>query len=249
MAAFKLISIEVTNRCGKGCWFCYNGSGPGGNEAWRAEDLIGFIRDCAAHGVESVSLGGGEPLEYEGLEEVLGATRGVLHRSMTTNGIGLDGARAAALARLGLEKAHVSIHFAERREEVERAIEGVRRLEAAGIRAGVNLLVGKRRLEAASGAAATLHAAGIGNDRIIYLPMRMRGDEPAPAEVAHVAAGAFQSTSCLRQCGRSERFVSINSRMEAAWCSYTETRRRLEELSYGGLCAAMEGLGLRRCGG
>ncbi|HLF92136.1 MAG TPA: radical SAM protein, partial [Planctomycetota bacterium] len=91
--------------------------------------------------------------------------------------------------------------------------------------------------------------AGIGNDRIVYLPMRGK-DTPTPEEVASVAGGRrFQSMTCLSACGRSERFCSIGWDKTAAWCSYTETRRALPELTYRGVASALDGLGLKFCGG
>ena len=42
------ISIEVTNRCAKACWFCYNHSRPEGETCWTPDELVGFVRDCAA---------------------------------------------------------------------------------------------------------------------------------------------------------------------------------------------------------
>src|SRR5947208_14489268 len=85
------ISIEVTNRCAKACWFCYNHSLPEGDTRWTADELVSFVRDCAAHGTKAVSFGGGEPLQFAGLFEVLTALRGVLFRSITSNGLLLHG--------------------------------------------------------------------------------------------------------------------------------------------------------------
>src|SRR5262245_17877985 len=81
------ISIEVTNRCAKACWFCYNHSLPEGSTRWRPDELVAFVSDCAANGIKAVSFGGGEPLQYEGLFEVLERLRGTLFRSITTNGL------------------------------------------------------------------------------------------------------------------------------------------------------------------
>ena len=242
------ISIELTNRCGKACWFCYNHSGPGGTEEWSPADVVNFVRDCARHGVRDVSFGGGEPLEYPHLLDLLHALRGLLHRSITTNGLALGGLAIQSLARTGIEKIHVSIHFPERGEEVERVIEQARALEAAGIRSGVNLLVGKKNLEAARAALERVHAAGIGSERMILLPMRMHG-APSPEDVAWVAGGRpFQATSCLQRCAPSPRFVSINSKYEAGWCSYTPLHRRLPALTWQGLMTALNGLELISCG-
>src|SRR4051812_20555999 len=118
--ALERVSIEVTNRCAKACWFCYNHSQPGGDTQWTADELVSFVRDCAAHGVKAVSFGGGEPLQYEGLFDVFARLRGVLFRSMTSNGLLLTPEKLDRLAEAAPEKVHLSIHFPEREAEVDR---------------------------------------------------------------------------------------------------------------------------------
>jgi molybdenum cofactor biosynthesis enzyme MoaA len=93
--------------------------------------------DLAANGVRAVSFGGGEPLEYSPIFELLDALRGVLPRTLTTNGLPLE--RAAAFERLvraAPEKVHVSIHAPENLREVARVVDQV-------------LALGKRAFEAA----------------------------------------------------------------------------------------------------
>jgi sulfatase maturation enzyme AslB (radical SAM superfamily) len=241
------ISIEVTNRCAKACWFCYNHSLPEGGTSWTADELVAFVTDCAAHGVKAVSFGGGEPLQYEGLFDVLERLRGVLFRSLTTNGLLLPDWLERLLSAAP-DKVHVSIHFPERESEVRRVIRQVQELEGRGVRSGVNFLVARSNLPAAARAAAAVRAAGIGNDRIVYLPMRVR-DTPTPAEVAAAAGGGpFQSMACLTACGKSPRFCSVGWDKRVAWCSYTATRAPLAELTYRGLAATLPGLGLEFCG-
>jgi uncharacterized protein YjiS (DUF1127 family) len=204
------------------------------------------VSDCAANGIKAVSFGGGEPLEYPGVFDVLARLRGRLFRSLTTNGLGLDDKTLAALVEAGPEKVHVSVHFPG---DTERVIEQVHRLAARGIASGVNLLVSRSRLTETTAVAARLRAAGIGNDRVVYLPMRMQ-DTPTPAQIAEVAGGArFQSMTCLAACQPSARFCAIAWDKTVAWCSYTRTRRPLGELTYAALCAALQGLGLAFCGG
>lgn len=242
------ISIELTNRCGKACWFCYNTSRPDGTTTWAPDAVVAFVRDCAAHGVKAVSFGGGEPLEYEGLFEVLAQLRGVLFRSMTTNGLLLTPAAVQRLVEVGIDKVHVSLHFPGKAHELARVMESVRALAAADIKSGVNLLVARSALQVARTAAAALRDAGIGNDRIVYLPMRGQ-DTPTPNEVAEVAAAPFQSMTCLSACGPSPRFASLRWDRTVAWCSYTTTRRPLQTPTHAGLVSALEGLGLAFCGG
>jgi hypothetical protein len=147
------------------------------------------------------------------------------------------------------DKVHVSIHFPERAGEVDRVIGQVHELAGRGIKSGINFLVTRTNLPAAREAAKRVRDAGIGNDRIVYLPMRGR-DTPTPDELADVAGRTpFQSMTCLTGCGPSPRFVSIGWDKSVAWCSYTETRRSLPELSFAALLAATTGLGLTFCGG
>jgi hypothetical protein len=241
------VSIELGNRCGKGCWFCYNASGPGGEVRWTADEVVAFARSLAAHGTRAISLGGGEPLEApELLFPVLAALEGVVFRSLTTSGLLLDDMLDRLVAARP-DKVHVSIHLPDSGREVERVIAQVAALAARGVRSGVNLLVMRSRLAAATTAARAVRAAGIGNDRIVYLPSRGR-DTPTPTEIAAVAGGPFQSMTCLDACAASPRFASVSWDRQAAWCSYTAARRPLPTLDHAGLVAALDGLGLTFCG-
>jgi len=242
------ISIELTNRCGKGCRFCYNKSHAAGPTMWTVDEIVTFASDCSRNGVQAVPLGGGEPLEFDGIFALLSALDGVIFRSMTTNGLMLEGETVKRLVTVRPDKVHISIHSPHSRSEVERVIRQVRMLGALNIRGGINLLIARSKLGAARAAAATIRAAGIGTDQIVYLPMRGR-DTPSPAEVAGVAAREpFQSMSCLAACAASPRFCSIAWDRSVAWCSYTSSRRMLAELSFRGLREALCGLPLTFCG-
>ena len=260
IAPIERVSVEPSRRCAKGCSFCYNGSGPAFDGTWSVADLVELAASCAAGGVRAVSFGGGEPLEYAGINDVLRALDGVLFRSLTTNGLLLDdpGVRAALLASRP-DKVHVWIHAPENSREVARVIAQVTALATdgahIGMTSGVNLLVRGSRLADARRATQSMYDAGIDVSRIVFLPMR-GDDTPSPEDVAGVAGGArFQSMTCLRACGKSPRFVSIDSDRRVAWCSYTRARRTLSAPTYDALIAALRGaddsgeLGLIPCDG
>ena len=241
------VSVEPSRRCSKGCAFCYNGSNADADGAWTAADLVAFARSAAEGGVRVISFGGGEPLEWGSLFDVLRATDGVLARTLTTNGLPLD-ERLDTLVAARPDKVHVSIHAPENPREVARVARQVDALAQRGIASGVNLLVRRSRVDDAARAARSLHDAGIENDRIVYLPMR-GSDTPSPRDIARVAGGPFQSMTCLAACGKSPRFASVDAMRSAAWCSYTTTRRKLAAPTYASLVAALDGLGLAPCDG
>ncbi|MCX7258314.1 MAG: radical SAM protein [Polaromonas sp.] len=241
------LSIELTNRCDKGCGFCYNHSGLDGATLWRVEEVLTFVRDCVHHGVKAVSFGGGEPLLYPGLGELLEALQGQVFRSVTTNGLLLTQAEHfSRLVAAKPDKVHLSIHRPASMTEVSRVMATVQELQAAGIASGVNLLVPADQVEAATRAAQALRAGGIDNQRIVYLPQR-GSHTPTAKVIAAVAAGPFQSMSCLTACGSSPRFCAISWDRAAAWCSYTSMKRPLPELTHAGLMAALDGLGIVNC--
>lgn len=242
------LSIELTNQCSKHCSFCYNHSYPSGETRWKLDDLVDFVTDCARVGTQAVSFGGGEPLEYPELCELLERLRGVVFRSFTTNGLLLDEDWIDRLTIAAPDKVHISIHFPDRHTEVARVIAQLGKLAARGINSGVNFLVTRSNLTAAIAAATTLRQAGIGNDRIVYLPMRGQ-DTPTPQQMAQVAGSTnFQSMTCLLQCAKSPRFCSIGWDKKVGWCSYTTARRELPALTAAGLAAALTDLPLTFCG-
>lgn len=142
----------------------------------------------------------------------------------------------------------MSLHFPGHRPERERVIRQVEELAKRGIRSGVNLLVRQSQLTEATDASRELQAAGIGLERIMFLPMR-GADTPSLKEMALVAGSTqFQSTTCLLGCAASPRFASLDWARRAAWCSYTESRRELPSLDFAGVVSALDGLDLRFCG-
>lgn len=249
LSTLELVSIELTRQCSKACSFCYNGSVPDGNTAFSEEELVSFLLDLASNNVRAISFGGGEPLESALLWPALQALQGKIYRTMTTNGLPLrDPDLFERLVAAAPDKVHLSIHFPSRPSEVERVVRQVVALQERGIKSGINLLVRASDEEAATTAARAAHAAGIGNERIVYLPMR-GVDTPSPELVARVAGGRFQSTSCLAACAKSPRFCTVAADRSAAWCSYTSARKKLDALTHRALLDALDGLPVVYCGG
>lgn len=246
--SIERLSIELTNKCSKRCSFCYNSSQPNGLTSWTPQEVIDFVTDCARAGTQAISFGGGEPLEYPGLFDILHQLRGKVFRSITSNGLLLHGQSLDRLIAAKPDKIHLSIHFPDQFTEVNRVIYQVKQLGSLGCHVGVNLLVRRSNLAAAAQTAQLLHQAGIHNERIVYLPMR-GSDTPSPRQISWVAGDRpFQSMSCLTVCQNSSRFCSISWDKQVAWCSYTVTRCPLPELTANALQTILQDLALTFCG-
>jgi len=243
----RLLSIELTNSCNKACHFCYNHSSPEGRQFWSNDKLIPFLEDCAKNGVEAVSFGGGEPLQYPELLPLISASKQLLYTSVTSNGLMLHSKLMEEFIASRPDKVHISLHFPEREDELRRVIRQVKLLQSAGIRSGINFLIDATKLKACRIASRKIRLAGINYRDIVYLPMRPK-NTPSAEQIRQVAGGFFQSTACLQQCGKSERFCSIGWDGRVAWCSYTATKASLHEFTYAELCKSLENLELTYCG-
>ena len=126
------ISIDLSNYCSKQCPFCYNHSRPEGATMWRPSEVIRLATDCIAHGVRAVSLGGGEPFEYDGVFDIIRALYPQCYLTVTTNGLPLE--HDALWQRLlcdAPDKIHVTIHRPHDADEVRRVEGLIRRLAAS----------------------------------------------------------------------------------------------------------------------
>lgn len=246
-----LVSIELTNFCTKGCPFCYSKSTSKGQTFWTPAVLELFIRDLAAHGIEAVSFGGGEPLQYDGLWDLFERIRDVgIFKSMTTSGLPLSPGIIERL-RPYLNKVHVSIHFPEKTAEVTRVIQQVRDLAAAGIKSGINMILRGDDLAAEKAAVLQIKEARISAERVVFLPMRAKGKHPDLdrfKEIASILSPKFQSVWCLMECHQSDRFVSVDWQGRIGWCSYTEAKTTMKEFTYAGLQDALHAKKLVYCG-
>ena len=245
----KIVSIELTNKCAKQCFFCYNESKKTGDTLWKVTELVKLVKDLSNNGVEAVSFGGGEPLEYEPVFELLEKTKGLLFRSITTNGLKLNETNNfEQLINAKPEKVHISVHFPENKTEVRRVKNQVKELSEEGIISGVNLLIRNDNIPFARAASDYLKTEGIDKNRIVYLPMRMK--TPVSSEAVKYVANdsQFQSISCLNACGISKRFCSISWDKRIAWCSYTSSKKQLTKLNYIELENSLNNLNLEYCG-
>ena len=209
--------------------------------------MIDFASDCIDHGVKAVSLGGGEPFEYDGVFEVIDALYPKCYLSVTSNGLPLENELIWSILDVHKpDKIHVTIHQPDNDVEVMRVERQVQQIASIGVKPGVNLLVGADRIEFAKMVYNQLIEI-LNSDQIILVPQRF-SNTPTPKQLASVANGKpFQSPTCLLKCQRPTNFCSVSWDKKVNSCSFAPNKVPLENLDYAGLIKALEKVKWKKC--
>lgn len=242
-----MLSIDLSNFCSKACPFCYNHSHRVGQSVWTPAEVVSFATSCVDNGVKAVSLGGGEPFEYEGVFEIINILQKKCYLTVTTNGLPLeDTAVWNRLRDKKPDKIHISIHHPEDNKEVARVLKRLQLLQALGIKPGINLLVDNTKIAFATkvyNEAVNI----ITPQQIILIPQRF-SHTPTAKQLAQVAGGhMFQSPSCLLQYRKPQVFASVSWDKQVNYCSFAKGKAPLPSLDYQGLQTALSQTHFRSC--
>lgn len=242
------ISLDVSNYCSKACSFCYNHSSKKGSTFWKPNEIIRLAIDCSENGVKAFSLGGGEPLEYEGIYDVISAIKPHLFVSITSNGLPLsDKVIFSTLLKNPPNKIHITIHNPSSKIEVSETIKTVKKLIRNNINAGINILVSSNEIPITKQLTTSLYKQGFTSNQIIFVPRKFEY-VPTCKEVAEVAVSPyFQSASCLSDCKISKRFCSISWDKKVGFCSYTPSKASLDSLDYFSINKALNSFNFKTC--
>ena len=153
----EYLRISITDRCNLRCEYCMPSTGVSTiphDEILSFEEIVGFARLAADHGMWKVRLTGGEPLVRRGvvdLVKMLAGIQGIRDLSMTTNAT-LLAACATALYEAGLMRINISLDAVDpqryaaltRGGNVKEALLGIAAAEAAGLHPiKLNCVVGR----------------------------------------------------------------------------------------------------------
>lgn len=153
----RLVFWETTAACNLRCAHCRRLDvldRPDRDEL-TTDEARAFVRDLAGMGAGVLVFSGGEPLLRGDLFSLIGeAVAGGISPAVATNGTGVDAAIAARLAAAGVRRVSVSLDgaSAETHEALRgpgtfaAALEGLRRLKAAGLSTQVNATVTRKNL-------------------------------------------------------------------------------------------------------
>lgn len=141
MSAPLKLFVNVSDRCNLTCSHCSSSSSPEGETRMAADDLKQIADEAAEMGVFQITIGGGEPLIYEDIWEVIAHMRSLhLGVSLTTNALRVKDLDIENLLRYNV-RTNVSIDGAPathdrvrgRQGAYNRTVKNIQRMIDAGI--------------------------------------------------------------------------------------------------------------------
>lgn len=177
-APLKLF-VSVSDKCNLSCEHCMSSSSPDGENKLTNTDLMDIADEAADAGVFQITIGGGEPLIYRGIWDVIGYMRSKhLGVSLTTNGLVVRDSDIENLRKFNV-KTNVSIdgapstHDRIRRKlgAYERTVANIRRMIAGGVLPDIRYTLMNSNLQDAD------HMISLASE--LGLPLRPRRAKPS----------------------------------------------------------------------
>jgi len=205
--------LILTERCNLACAHCY-GAYPDRGEM-PLERVLKLVDELVEGGGTSITLSGGEPLLYKGLEQVLERADPHLKIQICSNGILIDHRWAARLAQLrdvtiqiSLDGPTCEIHDAVRGPHAfDGALRGILRLQEVGLSDRIVLAATIQKVNKDHLMEMVHLAAGMGVTKLRFLPLRPEGT----AKETWEATGDGLDTAAYERI--FERFLDGKERM------------------------------------
>jgi radical SAM protein with 4Fe4S-binding SPASM domain len=165
----EVVHVTITARCNRSCPGCYVPRSGFGRELAVAE-WCALIDQWASMHVFQLAVGGGEPLLYRALFDVLhhARARGIVP-NLTTNGTLLDARAVRELERAGVGRVNVSWNGPDEGDgrECQAVRRALRVLLNSALQVGVNVLVTPALLARLPQVLARLEALGVGRVTVL----------------------------------------------------------------------------------
>ncbi|MGI9551196.1 MAG: radical SAM protein [Aurantibacter sp.] len=132
---FRVIHLHPTLRCNLKCHHCYSSSAPGLKKELGSKEIVQFLKYAWSRGFNALSVSGGEPFLYSGLEDVLRASKEIGYKNLVaSNGMLLKTSRAKQILKL-IDLIAISIDGDEKLHDEIRGLDGAysKMLEGIGI--------------------------------------------------------------------------------------------------------------------
>lgn len=227
-----IVVWNITRQCNLRCVHCYNDSGMGKNSnEVSTSQAKAVIDDLVSFGVPSILFSGGEPLMRHDLFELIEhASRKGVRTVISTNGTLIDEAEARLIKQLGVSYVGISLdgigpvndRFRGVSGAFERAVQGIRNCQNAGVRVGLRLTLTKRNVQDIEGLFEFFETEGIERVCFYHLVPSGRGATIAGEDLSHAQTrGALDRILAkarqLKEAGRKTDILTVDNHVDGVY--------------------------------
>jgi radical SAM protein with 4Fe4S-binding SPASM domain len=175
------VHCAITNRCSLGCRHCYMDSGARLPDEVSSREFKNLLRHLRDVGVFHIALGGGEAFEHPDLFEIATYARELgLIPNLTTNGLLIteeNAKRCRVFGQINVSFDGIGENYQILRgvAAFEPALTGLKRLLAAGIRAGINTVVSRHNFDQLDAIIAFGREQGVNDIELLRIKPAGRG--------------------------------------------------------------------------
>ncbi len=243
-----IVVWNVTRACNLKCVHCYNDSGD-----YKAPDELStadakrVLDDLAQFGVPSVLFSGGEPLMRPDLFELIGyaVERGV-RAVISTNGTLITPEKARQIKQHGVSYVGISLDgigpvndkFRGVTGAFERAAEGIKNCQDAGVRIGLRLTLTKRNVQDLESLFDFFESQQIERACFYHFVPSGRGGTMADEDLTHAQSreaveAILAKTRSFKQAGRKTDILTVDNHVDGVYVYLklkAEDTRRADEV-------------------
>jgi len=227
-----IIVWNITRACNLKCVHCYNDSGArrAGDEL-STEEAKTVLDDLAQFGVPSVLFSGGEPLMRPDLFELIqyAVERGV-RTVISTNGTLITAGVARQIKRCGVSYVGISLDGIGRVNDsfrgvagaFDRAVEGIKNCQNAGVRIGLRLTLTRKNVQDLEALFDFFEAQNIERACFYHLVPSGRGAAMADEDLTHAQSRSAVETILARarlykQAGRTTDILTVDNHVDGVY--------------------------------
>jgi radical SAM protein with 4Fe4S-binding SPASM domain len=227
-----IVVWNITRACNLKCVHCYNDSGASkANDELSTDEAKAVLDDLVQFGVPSVLFSGGEPLMQPDLFELIGyAVERGLRTVISTNGtlitadvaekIKLHGVSYVGISLDGIGK--INDKFRGVSGAFDKAVEGIKNCQDAGVRIGLRLTLTKRNVQDLESLFAFFETKNIERACFYhFVPSgrgsTMAGDDLTHAQTRDAVETILTKTRLYKQAGRTTDILTVDNHVDGVY--------------------------------
>ena len=227
-----IVVWNITRACNLKCVHCYNDSGTSkADDELSTDEAKAVLDDLSGFGVPSILFSGGEPLMRPDLFELIGyATERGLRAVISTNGTLITIDEAKKIKQHGVSYVGISLDgigkvndkFRGVSGAFDRAVQGIKNCQDAGVRIGLRLTLTKRNVRDLESIFDFFEAEKIERACFYHFVPSGRGAIMANEDLTHVQTKSavetiLTKTREYKQAGRTTDILTVDNHIDGVY--------------------------------